>query len=522
MEGEKSALGEVLSQPKTASDDQRHALLESNSLSMSATQQSPQPALLQREISHHTSVVPMTSDDGAPQKHNPHDNIEDGFGDNVEDVTDAANPLPVQQEASDYTDNRLKQALNFADSTLRNKSRKVSPVTSHMLAMYKCAVKDVLLKSYNNEEEKKTIVLDIMTWERTISTNEFLRGPGDDIDFDLLDRLCLLRRYEFAARYGDYMKEVCEKLKVSSRELKKEYFEELNGWNKKWTDIKDALNREHHAYRRFQNRDPAVTDEEIKTTIAVERTCAASGQNVESVLQSISMYADRKSLVHMSTLHMIENGMWHKLRECLCRDLKDLPKVTPANFRHTIPITSNIINGVIDTYFKRNEKEPDNMNYWDAKAEAYERAAQLKEVKKHKMALVAAERSKVAELAEKRFKDLVHKHTFVNLAAAVSGLQPPTGQVPSLKRPRNEEEHSNTLEVHKRRNKAWSAMVNSGKQTYKKAADYVQEYGSLEAPIDPEVWLDLVKEDHMADEEKAAETSGKGKEKASTSSQKSA
>jgi hypothetical protein len=99
---------------------------------MSATQQCLQPALLQREISHHTPVVPMTSDDGALQKHNPHDNIEYGFGDKVEDVTDAANPLPVEQEASDYTDNSLKQALNFADSTLRNKSRKVSPITSHL------------------------------------------------------------------------------------------------------------------------------------------------------------------------------------------------------------------------------------------------------------------------------------------------------------------------------------------------------------------------------------------------------
>ncbi|KAK5195911.1 hypothetical protein LTR47_002802 [Exophiala xenobiotica] len=50
-------------------------------------------------------------------------------------------------------------------------------------------------------------------------------------------------------------------------------------------------------HRRFQSRDPAVTDEEIKTTLALERACAASGQNMESVLLSISMYADRNSLI---------------------------------------------------------------------------------------------------------------------------------------------------------------------------------------------------------------------------------
>ncbi len=40
----------------------------------------------------------------------------------VEDVTDAPNPLPVEKEASAYTEDRLKQALNFADLTLRNKN----------------------------------------------------------------------------------------------------------------------------------------------------------------------------------------------------------------------------------------------------------------------------------------------------------------------------------------------------------------------------------------------------------------
>jgi len=107
LQNEKSALEEVLSQLKSASDDQRHALLESvkirngsvslsprarssfstvpqNALSICETQHYPQPALLQRENSHHAQVVPMTSDDGAPQKQNPHDDIEYDFDDGDE------------------------------------------------------------------------------------------------------------------------------------------------------------------------------------------------------------------------------------------------------------------------------------------------------------------------------------------------------------------------------------------------------------------------------------------------------
>jgi hypothetical protein len=49
---------------------------------------------------------------------------------------------------------KWSQALNFADSTLRNKNRKVSPIASHMRAMYKCDVKGVLLKAYDNEDER--------------------------------------------------------------------------------------------------------------------------------------------------------------------------------------------------------------------------------------------------------------------------------------------------------------------------------------------------------------------------------
>jgi hypothetical protein len=394
--------------------------------------------------------------------------------------------------------------------------------------MYKCSVKDVLSKSYEGEAEKKTILLDIMAWERGISTSQILHAPDDDVNPDLVERLCLLRRYEFAARYGDYTRDVCRKLKTAAQEFKTDYYEEITGWNKEWTKINTGLNEEHLAYRRYQNRDPSIKDEQIKTTLAVERACAASGQNMNLMMQTIAMYADRNSLVQMSTLHMIENGMWHKLRENLWRDLKDLPLVTPAHLRHTIPLMQGIVNAVIDIYFKRNPEKPNDMNYWDPKAEAYAKAAQLKEEeKKTKMGLVAAERKKVATLAEKRLRELTDKHTYAHLmAAAVSGMQGPSGDLPSLKRPRNEAEETECMQEHKRRKKAWDTLVNMGKQVFKKSDEYFQAYGRLEEPIDPEVWLDLAKEDQEAEREattvpgagKAEGSAGAGKGKGSSSS----
>lgn len=90
-------------------------------------------------------------------------------GSYVDDVIDAPEPLRAQNGVSGYTKERLKRALNFADWTLRNTKRKVSPITSHILSMYKCALKDVLDVLYNNETEKKTILVDIVAWERGIA-----------------------------------------------------------------------------------------------------------------------------------------------------------------------------------------------------------------------------------------------------------------------------------------------------------------------------------------------------------------
>lgn len=194
--------------------------------------------------------------------------------DYIDDVTEVPQLLIPERNEAAYTEERLKRGLTYADRTLRNSTHKVSPITSHMLLMYKVAVKDLLEKQYDNDTQKKPILVDVMAWERSIATTEFLRNPADDVETGLMERLTLLRRYEFAARYGDYTKDVCEKLKMSSaRESRTQYFEEIHGWNKRWTDINEALNRQRPAWIRWTYRDASVNEAQIKTTIAVEKAC---------------------------------------------------------------------------------------------------------------------------------------------------------------------------------------------------------------------------------------------------------
>lgn len=76
----------------------------------------------------------------------------------------------------------------------------------------------MLDNDYADDEEKDMILMNVQGFEESIYTNRFLRGPGNELESTLYDRLSQLRRYEFAARYGDYAKKVCDDVKTAALE----------------------------------------------------------------------------------------------------------------------------------------------------------------------------------------------------------------------------------------------------------------------------------------------------------------
>ncbi|KEZ39581.1 hypothetical protein SAPIO_CDS9487 [Scedosporium apiospermum] len=219
-------------------------------------------------------------------------------------------PVPTpQRDIEGYTDGRLRRGLVFADTTLRNKRRKVSPLTEHCLLMYTATIKAVLEEDFDDNDERNMLLSTVLMCERDIYTKNFLRGPDGEEQASLIERLAELRRYEFAARYGDYMSHVCQKLKTTAKVYKTEYYESLHGWDRYWTDINHSINIEQTNWTRRTLRDPTVTDDDVKTTLTIYNACEHMAIDFDKILQVIAMYTDRNSLVHASILSHVSTRL---------------------------------------------------------------------------------------------------------------------------------------------------------------------------------------------------------------------
>ncbi|OIW23088.1 hypothetical protein CONLIGDRAFT_649921 [Coniochaeta ligniaria NRRL 30616] len=361
------------------------------------------------------------------------------LGDSYQEVVEEApKPLAPEPEPSAYTRDRLVMSLSYADRALREKNPKVSPLTQHCLTIYKQAAKDAL----QNDFPPKELLLNIMLYERDLYTKRKLTNPGWSVDGTWVDRLCMLRRYEFAARYGGYFKEACEKLKTSAKEFQTKYYEEIHV------------------------RDPAVTEDDVKTILAVEHACDASSQNADEMFNTIALYADRNSLVHTSAIHLIETEEFDKLGAILLRDLIDLPHVTPQHIQHLIPCMQETMKALINEYFYQSKSDPARLIPKDRTIEVGDR---LRSGRQQKLAAVQAERQKIAGQTAKRLDTLIANHAMAQLGATLRGFK-----------------------KNKRQRKAWDIIVGASTQGEERVHVCYDEFGNLEAPVPTEVWLDLI------------------------------
>ncbi|KAF7563899.1 hypothetical protein G7046_g227 [Stylonectria norvegica] len=394
----------------------------------------------------------------------------------------------------EYDDTRLKNSLGFVDQTLRNTRRKVSPIVNHLLTIYKLSVKDAL--ETDDEQERELLLKSILGYERTISANILLRQlPNDNVSTDMVEKLSQLRRFEFAARYGDYMAYVCDNLKIQAKAEKTEHFEQLSGWKRRWTAIDEDIKRERRQWVKW-GHEFGVEDDEVKTTLAVFSACNYMSLNFEKTIQTISLYAQRNELVHASIMTRVEQGLWHKLAETLALDMRDLPVVVPNDLVHAIPILQDIIQTMIDEYFTI-KAGPLEYQAWRPKDSAYAKATELQASRTQHQDAAIKERKKIEMLAAARVKERVDKHSMVHLTAAVAGIPGPSGRLP--KRPASTEDAKERREKFQRRAKAWDMIVGIQKQGLKALDEYTEGFGDLEAPVDPSFW------DELQDDEASAE-----------------
>ncbi|OIW22217.1 hypothetical protein CONLIGDRAFT_650723 [Coniochaeta ligniaria NRRL 30616] len=167
-------------------------------------------------------------------------------------VMDTLDPHRLAEDISAYKDDRLNRTPNYADQTLQNKNRRIAHHLGHI---------------GDTQVEKKTLLFNIMAWERDMLTPEFLRVLYDDVVCLWVpsSRLDTMTIPKMSARSFGF-RHTNSKWSTSKHSP---------GWDREWADINIELNREARDY--YQYRDPAIKDDNVKTTLVVERTCAASG-----------------------------------------------------------------------------------------------------------------------------------------------------------------------------------------------------------------------------------------------------
>jgi len=164
-----------------------------------------------------------------------------------------------------------------------------------------------------------------------------------------------------------------------------------------------------------------VTEDTVKTRLAVYDACTYIGLSFDDTVQVINMYAERNNLVHLSVMQMAERGLWNDLRASLRHDLRDLPPVIPPEGKVSMPILVHVINAIVDTYFNRNEDRPDDYNYWQLNSETVRRASEMKASAEVQAKRAKMEKAQIEEEAIKKFRTMVDKYSYVYLAAHISG-----------------------------------------------------------------------------------------------------
>jgi hypothetical protein len=383
-------------------------------------------------------------------------------------VTTDKGPMPPV-DASKYSDARLKEGLAFADYKLCDKTRKVSPVASHCLTIYKSTLRALLEKEYVDEDERTSLLSNVIMFEEEIYTNQFLRGPGAEINTDLVDRLAELRHYEFAVRYGDYLADVYQKLNPTAKVERTQDFDQLP--DRYWTNINNEIKGEREAWVQW-NLHISTPDKDVKTTLAIFHVCCYIGLNLDRMVQTIAMYAEQNTFTHGSILDIVERGEWHALAETLAQDLRDLPVITPSHLRENIPIIQETIEAIVDEYFQRNKELSHDFNWWSPKETNIEKAAKLKDGKIKNQDAAVAERKRVHEQAEKRCRKLINDFTMVYLTTAAVDVKKRTVK-------------------YMRQELAWYKLVALQKELSNNLVKYRDAFSITASSIDSAFWLDI-------------------------------
>jgi hypothetical protein len=292
-----------------------------------------------------------------------------------ETVTSILDPPQPLQNLSDYTAERVRESLRYADTTLRHPERKVSPAGGIALELYKdtcVSLLDMLdvdeWEIFETTAEERKAVEDshrvfIREAEKGIQINACMRATKTNSAQELQEEILKLQRTAFYGRYGDYFAEICNNLKVAGEKGK------LAGWQTLskayWSDIARRVDIERPIYEKHLKGETGL-QAEMPTTHAIQVACYALGLHPDDTLQIVRQYGIRNDLLHANLLPMIKKGLFADLAKRLCLDRTDVPLLIPASDKADRKILESLLDSMINMWFQKDELDTANHQMWTA------------------------------------------------------------------------------------------------------------------------------------------------------------
>ena len=312
----------------------------------------------------------------------------------IEDTTQVPpRPKPLEK-AEDYTVERVKDGLSYADCVLRLPTRKFSPVGHQAMRVHKDCIVDYLQFAQKKPEDatdaeyedvKNDYLALIRSFEESAEFRYCLRVLTSEDEQDLQQRLLEFKTMLFYARYGDIFADVCKYVKGTAEKKKIPGWELLQG--SYWTTTHNTIKLESTAWKSGKVTGNFDT---CPTSVAVYRACLGIAVDPNEVFAAIEHYAERNEIVHSDFDELIRDGKWYTLAARLVKDRTELYAVLPPTASLHLNIVGKAIDSMIDRLFMKDPLHPEGVERWIRSEEAAARSEEL-------LADVTKKKSKIAE-----------------------------------------------------------------------------------------------------------------------------
>jgi hypothetical protein len=279
-------------------------------------------------------------------------------------IDSSSETLKPEDDVDNYTDDRLKQGLKFADALLAR--RDTTPRTINYMILYKESIQHAL--EAPDPRERDVLVGGVKNIEHVINVRKSIYlEPSEEVkklQADLLD----LRTIEYYARYGDYLKRIPNQVRSHVTATNHPESSQLSDrWS--WTSLGAQLKLES---KFLEKSDCNSTKSDTPLHCVLLDACRGLGLDFHRTRWSILEYSTRNERMHRDMDVFIAQQDYGQLGTMLYHDYMDVDCVFSTIEKGEVDKQHlrSIIREHIDLYFHTG-KDFDDYQMWLATDELF-------------------------------------------------------------------------------------------------------------------------------------------------------